>query len=169
MNKYQIGHITPWWGDSFKSLDYEYIPLTDVDQVNTWLKQGYNKIYLGGGQYSMAKTMPEYAKPFLTMFDWENVGINFFRMLTCEALPLHVDKFNKYREIAKLKDNSSIQRSIVFLEDWKSGHYFEIDGVAHLNWHKGDYVIWDADIEHFAGNFGIDPRYTMQITGTKRS
>jgi kynureninase len=56
----------------------------------------------------------------------------------------------------------------VFLEDWKSGHYFEIDNVAHLNWRKGDYVLWNNDVPHFAGNFGIEPRYTMQITGTGR-
>ena len=168
MNKYQIGHITPWWDDSFKLLDYEYIPLTDIEQIDLWLSQGYNKIYLGGGQYNMSKTMPDYAKPFLTMFDWDNVGITFFLMQTCEALPLHVDKFNRYRDMSNLKDNSSVQRCIVFLENWKSGHYFEIGGVPLLNWYKGDYVFWDADVPHFAGNFGLEPRYTLQITGTKK-
>ena len=34
-----------------------------------------------------------------------------------------------------------------------------------MNWRKGDYVCWNYDVPHYAGNFGLDPKYTMQITG----
>jgi hypothetical protein len=56
-------------------------------------------------------------------------------------------------------------RGIVFLEDWKSGHYFEIDGRPLMPWRAGDWVYWNNAVPHYAGNFGTEPRYTMQITG----
>jgi hypothetical protein len=28
-------------------------------------------------------------------------------------------------------------------------------------------VMWNYDVPHFAGNFGMEPRYTMQITGVQ--
>ena len=33
-------------------------------------------------------------------------------------------------------------------------------------WRKGEYVLYSADVEHAASNIGIEPRYTLQITGT---
>ena len=56
---------------------------------------------------------------------------------------------------------------MIFLENWKSGHYFEIDGVPITNWTKGEYIFWEGDTPHMAANMGIEPRYTMQITGMK--
>jgi len=162
---YRIGHINPWWNTSFKDLDYEYYPLKNTDDEKKWIEQGYQGLKLNGGLYNMSKPMPEYAKPFFTIWDWQNVGIAFYRQKTLEALPLHFDKYTSYVKMFDIKDPSVIWRCIVFLEDWRSGHYFEIGNSAHLNWRAGDYICWNNDEPHFAGNFGIEPKYTMQITG----
>lgn len=167
--KYRWGHINPWWDDSFKTLDYQYFPLTNTHDLERWNREGYDKLYLNGAVYNMKRELPNYATPFLNMFDWINVGLTFYRMNTCEALPLHRDSYISYRKMWSVEDTSLLWRCIVFLEDWKSGHYFEIDGNPHLNWRRGDYVVWNYDVPHFAGNFGTDPRYTMQITGTQRT
>jgi hypothetical protein len=166
--KYRFGHVTPWWTDSFKDLDYVYYPLKNTHDEARWLREGYDRITLNGGLYNMSRPMPEDAQPFLTMFDWDHVAIAFYRMNILEALPLHVDTYTVY---SKMFDTSpdKIWRCIVFLENWKSGHYFEIDGLAHMNWHAGDYVLWNNDVPHYAGNFGTEPRYTVQITGISRS
>ena len=81
--------------------------------------------------------------------------------------PIHQDHFISYKKLFNITDTSKIWRCIVFMEDWKSGHYFEIDGQPVVNWKKGDYVMWNNDVPHYAGNFGLEPRYTMQITGTQ--
>jgi hypothetical protein len=52
------------------------------------------------------------------------------------------------------------------LEDWKPGHYLEIDGVGVVNWVAGDYFMWESNVPHAAANIGIEDRYTLQITGT---
>ena len=167
--KYKIGHVNPWWDDSFKQLDYVYYPLKNTHDEERWKQQGYGCLTLNGGLYNMSQSIPEYAQPFFTLFDLDNVGIAFYRMNTCEALPLHNDSYTSYRKMFDITDSSVIWRGIVFLENWKSGHYFEIDGVAHMNWHAGDYVIWNDSVPHFAGNFGVEPRYTMQITGMQKN
>jgi hypothetical protein len=59
----------------------------------------------------------------------------------------------------------TIHRAIVFLEDWASGHYLEIDGEPIIKWTAGDVVIWCYDTPHMAANMGLTPRYTLQITG----
>jgi hypothetical protein len=166
--RYKQGQIKPWWDDSFKELDYVYVPLTNTDDLIRWLNEGYRCNNLNGGSYNMKRSLPDYGKPFLTLFDWDNVGITFFKMVTCDILPLHQDKYNRYRKMFDITDPSVIWRCIVFLEDWKSGHYIEVDGEPIVKWRRGDYVMWNNDVEHFAGNFGTEPRYTVQITGMTR-
>lgn len=164
---YRFGHITPWWDNSFKKLDYVYLPLKNTHDEDRWNQQGYSRLTLNGGLYNMSRPMPDYAQPFFTMFDWDNVGIAFYKMSTLDALPLHVDGYASYIKMFNV-DVAKVWRCIVFLEDWKSGHYFEINNAAHMNWRAGDYVVWNNDVPHFAGNFGLEPRYTMQITGTQK-
>jgi hypothetical protein len=53
----------------------------------------------------------------------------------------------------------------VFLEDWKSGHYFEAMDYAYVDWIAGTVIEWTYDTPHMAANMGLEPRYTLQITG----
>ena len=165
--KYAFGHVTPWWDNEFKTLNYRHYPLNNKHDEERWIKEGYTGITLNGWLYNMDQPMPKFADPFFTLFDWDNIGLAFYRMDTLYALPVHQDSYVSYRKKFNIVDPSCIWRGIVFLEDWKSGHYFEIDNRAYLNWKAGDYVYWNNDVPHFAGNFGVESRYTMQITGMK--
>jgi hypothetical protein len=166
--KYRFGHVNPWWDSSFKDLNYIHYPLKNTHDLDRWLQEGYSGFTLNGGLYNMSQEMPDYAQPFFTLFDWSNVGLAFYKMNTMEALPLHQDSYTGYIKMFDITNANQVWRSIVFLEDWKSGHYFEIDGSAHVNWRAGDYVLWNNDVPHYAANIGLEPRYTMQITGTQR-
>lgn len=166
--KYQTGHVDPWWDDSFKTLDYEYAPIKNTWDEERWRQEGYVNVTLNGGLYGMPKPMPDYAQGFTRIFDWDNVGIAFYCMRTLDMLPRHRDHYVTYINKYNVTDTAKIWRAIVFLEDWRSGHYIEVDGKPIVDWQRGDYVAWNYDVEHFAGNFGTDPRYTMQITGMTR-
>ncbi len=168
---YKFGHVTPWWDDSFKQLPFEYLPIKNTFDEDRWVGEGYTGVILNGMTVTMQtleKDMPEYAKPFLTMFDWEHVGLNYYCQKTLNMFPAHYDSYLTFRKLWNIENASRVWRCIVFLEDWKSGHYFEIDGSAHVNWKKGDYVVWQNDTPHFAANIGVEPRYTLQITGAQR-
>jgi hypothetical protein len=162
---YELGHVDPWWNDDFKSLEYVTYPLPNTHDLLRWINEGYRGLNFNGGVYDMRRHMPEYATPFFSLFDWQHVGISFYRMLTCDVLPTHRDTYEKYRKMHDIQDPDQIYRAIVFLEDWKSGHYFEIDEQPIMSWRRGDWVRWRYNTPHFAGNIGVEPRYTLQITG----
>ena len=165
--RYLTGHVNPWWDDSFKELDYQYIPIKNTDDEVRWRSEGYVNVTLNGALYAMPRSMPKYADKFMTLFNWQNQGIGFFRMNTLDMFPVHQDHYTSYKKLFNIADPMTIWRCVVFLEDWKSGHYFEIDGRPIVNWQRGDYVRWNYDVPHYAGNFGTEPRYTVQITGTQ--
>jgi hypothetical protein len=165
---YIRGHVDPWWDDSFKELDYQYIPIKNNYDEERWIAEGYKNIQLNGALYGMPRPMPDYADKFLTLFDWDNQGIGFFRMNILDLFPKHQDHYASYRKMFNITDPSVIWRCIVFLEDWKSGHYLEVANQPILGWRRGDYVAWNYDVPHFAANIGLESRYTAQITGMER-
>ena len=55
-------------------------------------------------------------------------------------------------------------RYLIFLEDWHSGHYFEIYGRPVVSWQRGDYIKFHRREWHLGGNMGIQPFYSAQIT-----
>ena len=81
------------------------------------------------------------------------------------VLPRHEDTYARYRVIHNIRDVNSIWRAVVFLQDWQSGHYFEIDDTPVTEWAAGEYALWQGDTPHLAANMGHEPRYTLQITG----
>lgn len=163
-NNWTTGHVDPWWDSSFKDLDYQYYPLKNTHDLVRWINEGYGHLTLNGQLYSMPNKMPEFAAGFFNLFPWQNISIAFYKMNTCNALPMHSDSYISYTKRHRV-ESKNVRRAIVFLEEWKSGHYFEIDDCILMPWQAGDYVYWQHNVPHFAGNFGIEPRYTMQITG----
>jgi hypothetical protein len=161
--KYKLGHIDPWWNDEFKTFDYQYLPHKDQNMVDTWIKQGYKNLHLNGAIHNLNDS--SYAQLFFKVFSWVNPGAALFRMSTGDITPTHQDHYITYKKVFNITNPDVIQRVIVFMEDWKSGHYFEIDGKPVVKWERGDYVLWNYNVPHMAFNMGIEPRYTMQITG----
>ncbi len=169
---YSFGRIQPWWTNEHRNLTYKYRPLATSQDIDRWITQGYPAaLNFNGEDYNMQDLKsfcPFDLDKFFVIFPWDHIGISFCRMNTGDVLPLHQDHYIKYREVYNINDPTQIRRAIVFLEDWASGHYFEIGGKPFVNWTAGDYVYWSYDTPHFAGNFGIEPRYTLQITGIEK-
>jgi hypothetical protein len=116
--------------------------------------------------YDMKNTMPDWCNRFFSIFNGSNIGLSFYRMNTCNILPHHRDTYSYYKKLFNIENNLSIWRAIIFLEDWKPGHIFEIEQEPITKWRAGEYVLWQYDSDHMAANLGLDPRYTAQITFT---
>jgi hypothetical protein len=97
-------------------------------------------------------------------FKFEHLSWSFYKMAPGTILPEHVDIFTKFKQLYDTK-GKTIVRSLMMMEDWKPGHYLDINGVASTNWKAGDYYTWEEDCPHTAANIGITNRYTLQITG----
>ena len=81
-------------------------------------------------------------------------------------MPVHRALYKRYIELFNLQGReTSIRRALLLLEDWKPGHYLEVDGKSYVNWRAGKTVEWYYDIPHMAANIGLEDRYSLQITG----
>lgn len=157
--------------NSFVALEYAVEQFNNSDDVARWVTQGYATKFTGA-MCDMRKPQPtwtcELVKFFTDTLGWQDVGTSFYRMDTGTVLPVHADTYKKYVELYDLQGREdTICRAIVFLENWRSGHYLEIDNTPVVDWERGDVFLWKYDAPHMAANIGLMPRYTLQITGHK--
>lgn len=161
-------HIPKFWDDEFKHLNYIQESFNDTESVNRWLAQGYANKFTGD-MCDMRSPQPSWNHKFIDIYQgmgWKDIGTSYYRMGTGTILPTHSDLYLRYIEIFGLKgQESKIRRAIVFLEDWRPGHYSEVNDHPRTKWRAGDVVEWQYDLPHMAANMGTEPRYTLQITG----
>lgn len=161
--KTETGHIKPLWRDEFKHFNYTLPPITQEEKI-AWAKAGYHDIKTRGKMYDSTNPMPEWVSVLENTFGMYRQTYTFYRMDTMEVMPTHSDHYRTYIKLNNV-EYDQVFRTVVMLEDWKPGHYFELDGVGYTNWKAGDWFKWKGDIPHAASNIGIEPRYTLQITG----
>ena len=163
-------NLKVFWDEEFKNLTYINEPFNDPVSVNRWITQGYqNKIT--GDLCDMRHTLPSWNYKFIELYEgmgWKDVGVAYYRMPTGTVMPNHSDLYKRYIEIFNLQGKeNTINRALVLLEDWKSGHYLEVMDRPVIDWTAGTVVEWIYDTPHMAANIGLEYRYTLQITGHK--
>jgi hypothetical protein len=162
--------LEKFWDEEYKSLNYIKEEFNDPFAVTDWIRQGYSAPF-GGWMCDMRSPQPSWNNKFISHFadlGWQDIGTSYYRMESGSVLPTHRDLYIKYIELFNLQGQErSINRAIVFLEDWQSGHYAEYLTKPFISWSAGATVEWCYDETHMAANFGPTPRYTLQITGHK--
>ncbi len=160
--------IERFWDDEFKTLDYVNEPFNDPETVALWLRQGYHT-KICGDLADMRHRLPAWADRFIniyTQLGWKDIGLAFYRMPTGTVMPVHSDLYKRYIEIFNLQGREhTIRRALMLLEDWRPGHYLEVNSKPYVNWRAGDTVEWVYSTPHMAANIGLEDRYTLQITG----
>ena len=164
------GHVNPFWfKEDYVNLPYVKQETTIKEEVDQWVNMGYpRETSFTGCMYSNKNPMPAFVNNFKNMFsNLENMTFTLYRMQTMDVMPVHIDHFSTYKNIFGINQDKVV-RILVMLEDWKSGHYLEIDGQGITDWKAGDYFIWKNHVPHAASNIGKidDLRYTLQITAT---
>jgi len=85
-----------------------------------------------------------------------------------QVLPWHQDRFYMLRK-RHPDDTRPVWRFLLFLEDWKIGHFLQAgDSVIH-HWQRGDCIVWQPDTWHLSGNIGCETKWTCNITGFLRN
>lgn len=61
-------------------------------------------------------------------------------------------------------------RANVYLEDWKIGHFInyqdkDMEWQTSTHWKQGEGFIWDNSHLHLSANAGLEPKYTLQVSG----
>jgi hypothetical protein len=165
VNKY---NIVKFWDNEYQNLTYINEDFNDTVSVVEWKNLGYGPRFTGE-MCDMRSPQPSWNQKFVELFTamgWKDIGTSYYRMNTNTVLPVHGDLYKRYIDLFNLHGQEhTIRRAIVFLEDWKSGHYFEAMSMPMTGWSAGTVVEWTYDTPHMAANIGLDPRYTLQITG----
>ena len=163
-------NIAKFWDNEFKQLEYLNEPFNDDENTRAWIALGFPGKFTGD-MCDMRSPQPAWNNRIITMFErfgWQDVGTSYYRMGPGTILPTHSDLYLKYINLHNLQGRElSIMRAVVFLEDWKPGHYAEYRDKPFTNWRAGATVEWQYDEPHMAANMGTEPRYTLQITGHK--
>tara|TARA_E500000318_G_scaffold100741_1_gene103650 strand:+ start:486 stop:950 length:465 start_codon:yes stop_codon:yes gene_type:complete len=152
--------------------------MQNIDKIGDWKDEGFDWILSEGSPHTQyLKThntlhyhhfdpqipwLHDFAKKTFKMY-----SITIIKQLPGMVIPNHVDKYLYFKNQHQVADSIKIYRANIFLEDWKSGHYFEADEEPIVKWKAGDYCLLDNTVWHRSGNFGDEPKYTAQITGTK--
>ena len=165
---FKVYDLDVFWDDGFKHLDYIQEPFNDSEDVRQWLAQGYQP-KICGDMADMRGRQPIWNRQFIEHFEssgWQDIGTSYYRMTSGTVMPVHQDRYVKYIDLFNLQGRETdIRRALVLFDDWRPGHYFEGAGDPFVKWRAGTVVEWIYDTPHMAANVGIEPRYTLQITG----
>ena len=163
---YTKGHISANWNDSYKSFPYIKQSIKD-SEIQEWRSQGYTHDSFSGVMYSQSNKenqMPDWAYDIADALELKNLGFVFYKMCTLEIMPVHADHFETYCRVFNVH-SSEVRRAIVFLEDWKSGHYLEFDKDPCTNWKANEGFVISEEVTHLSANAGLENKYTVQISG----
>ena len=93
--------------------------------------------------------------------DFDHNVVSVTRLDPGQIIPLHRDRH------AVLQENhgdGDTWRYLIFLQDWKNGHYFEIENSPKVKWQAGDWIKFHRSHWHLAANSGWEPFYSVQVT-----
>jgi hypothetical protein len=152
-------------------LKYSNEPFNNQQDIENWHKKGWPKsTKFTGDLCDMRKQQPSYNQDVVdwaaNTFKLKNIGTAYYRMGTGVILPTHRDTYQKYIQMFGC-DLNSIIRILVFLDDWRPGHIFQLDDNLVRDYPRWTYYWWRGDYPHMAANLGDEYRYTLQITGTE--
>lgn len=100
--------------------------------------------------------------------DMEVVSISSIRQDPGNVIPYHRDTFFKIKQA--YPDRTEVKvRANIFLEPAKLGHIlqFTLDNKhqTFADWSANDGFMFDDSVLHLSCNAGLEPKYTMQISG----
>ena len=165
IGEYVAGKVSSSKIGDYKHLEYFHKPFNDSSTIDRWKSIGHHYNQYTGYMRDQSYTIPHWCFDVSDEIKLKKASITLYYMPPGVIMPEHIDTFLKYKQIHNIEKNINVYRAVVFLEDWMSGHYFEIDETPIVNWKKGDYILWKNDVPHMAANIGKENRYTMQIIG----
>ena len=93
--------------------------------------------------------------------DFEHYVVSVINIPPGQTIPYHKDK---HYMLQQQHGFGETWRYLIFLEDWKPGHYFEIYDKPFINWQAGDWIKFHQQDWHIAANVGLEPFYSAQVT-----
>ena len=85
------------------------------------------------------------------------------------VVTLHRDTFFQINKKFP-NDTRKKVRANIYLEDWKPGHFINYqdqnkEWQTSTHWKASEGFMWDSDHLHLSANAGLEPKYTLQVSG----
>lgn len=85
------------------------------------------------------------------------------------VITLHRDTFYQIKKQYPTDTRTKV-RANIYLEDWKVGHIIQHkdengDWKNSTHWSACEGLLWDDKVLHVSGNIGLEPKYTLQVSG----
>jgi len=93
--------------------------------------------------------------------DFTHAVTSVTKIMPGNTVPCHLDK---HYLLQQQYGEGNTWRYLIMLEDWKSGHYFELENIPYVQWSAGDWIKIHRSKWHLAGNMGVVPFYSAQVT-----
>lgn len=83
------------------------------------------------------------------------------------TLPWHRDRFYllKTKRPDYQEKKFKLLRYLIFLEDWKLGHFVQLENQVVTHWKSGDCWYFCENTFHLGTNSGLAPFISMQVSG----
>ena len=80
------------------------------------------------------------------------------------VIPLHRDMFFQIGQRYPDRTETKV-RANIYLEDWRLGHFIQYSDTVSTHWKQGQGFLWDSEVLHLGANAGMEPKYTLQVSG----
>ena len=100
---------------------------------------------------------------FKNALEVENGSVSWTCILPNSILPSHKDTFYTLRQEFNI-DLDQCFRFLIFLEDWKFGHYVGFENINITHWKAGDVWIFDGTEMHFGVNASNENFHSCQVS-----
>ncbi len=158
------GKIPNTWNISvFEKLKYNVDPDPEI-----------HKEYLSAG-YSIDNITISNCFEYNFDFDTSHIlkEFNFLKSISLavnlfhpgQYIPLHSDRYEKFKKFHNLPPEQSIVRLVLMLEDSALGQILQINNTVIGDWSAGQWFGWSDSEPHAFYNMSKQRRYAMQITG----
>ena len=98
----------------------------------------------------------------------EVISVSSIKQDPGNSIPYHRDMFYKIRTVHPDRTDT-IVRANIFLEDYKLGHFLQAtvdnEHITVPNWKANEGYMFDSSVLHLSSNAGLEPKYTLQVSG----
>jgi hypothetical protein len=151
-------HIDNFWSEALSS--YEFPQRVSLDQRNYFhpnYKDSSNDLLQG-----FDDELPSVCQQFYTALNITQGSMSWTCIRPGNTIPTHSDNFYKLR-LKYNVDVSQCVRYLIFLEDWKLGHFVEFQECIITKWKSGDVWRFDVNSMHCAANASNSNFYSCQV------
>ena len=153
------------WEDEHRRLRYTREPLSEFDRL-LYERSGYNMLKDTSLTHEIYSDpiLPLWCRHLTHVFGLYDLESAFHKIGLLDFVPPHVPSDVSYCDKYTV-DPENVFQVIMFLEDWQSGQYLELDNIGITNWKEGTWYKIRSGTTISYGNFGKANMYLFWVTG----